>query len=107
MGLEDQVAVKRAADEHPDGLVVLLGTPDVESTQTLAQTVVSGDPSYAGPLAGVPLGLPVFHVFEPTIKQQIPAEIYEAQVALSELALDREGILAGLEQARQEQAGRV
>ena len=104
MGLEDQVAVKRVAEEHPDGLVVLLGTPDVESTQTLAQTVVSGDPSYAGPLAGVPLGLPVFHVFESEIKAQVAPEIYQAQVGLSELALDREGILAGLSQVRQEQA---
>ena len=59
MGLEDQAAVKRVADEHGSGVVVLLGTPDAESTQTLAQTVVAGDPSYAGPLAGVPLGLPV------------------------------------------------
>ena len=65
MGLEDQAAVKRVADEHGNGVVVLLGTPDAESTQTLAQTVVAGDPSYAGPLAGVPLGLPVLHVFEP------------------------------------------
>ena len=38
MGLEDQAAVKRVADEHGSGVVVLLGTPDAESTQTLAQT---------------------------------------------------------------------
>jgi betaine reductase len=107
MGLEDQAAVKRAAEEHGGGAVVLLGTPDVESTQTLAQTVVSGDPSYAGPLAGVPLGLPVFHVFEPDIKQQIPPAVYEAQVALSEIALDREGILAGLAELRRTPAARA
>ena len=69
MGLEDQAAVKRVADEHGSGVVVLLGTPDAESTQTLAQTVVAGDPSYAGPLAGVPLGLPVLHVFEDAVKE--------------------------------------
>ena len=33
MGLEDQAAVKRVAEEHRD-VVVLLGTPDAESTQT-------------------------------------------------------------------------
>ena len=82
MGLEDQAAVKRVADEHGSGVVVLLGTPDAESTQTLAQTVVAGDPSYAGPLAGVPLGLPVFHVFEPEVRDQVPGDVYEAQVAL-------------------------
>src|SRR5436309_2095221 len=41
MGLEDQAAVKRVADEHGNDVVVLLGTPDAESTQTLAQTVVT------------------------------------------------------------------
>jgi betaine reductase len=101
MGLEDQAAVKRVADEHGDGVVVLLGTPDAESTQTLAQTVVTGDPSYAGPLAGVPLGLPVFHVFEPAIKAQIPGDVYEAQIALMEMSLESEGILAGLREVRQ------
>ena len=100
MGLEDQAAVKRVADEHGSGVVVLLGTPDAESTQTLAQTVVTGDPSYAGPLAGVPLGLPVFHVFEPEVRDQVPADVYEAQAALMEMSLDRDAILAGLREAR-------
>src|SRR4030095_6174434 len=100
MGLEDQAAVKRVADEHGSGVVVLLGTPDAESTQTLAQTVVAGDPSYAGPLAGVPLGLPVFHVFEPEVRDQVPGDVYEAQVALMEMSLDRDAILTGLREAR-------
>ena len=100
MGLEDQAAVKRVADELGSGVVVLLGTPDAESTQTLAQTVVAGDPSYAGPLAGVPLGLPVFHVFEPAIKAQIPGDVYEAQVALMEMSLDAEAIQGGLREVR-------
>jgi glycine reductase len=100
MGLEDQAAVKRVADEHGSGVVVLLGTPDAESTQTLAQTVVAGDPSYAGPLAGVPLGLPVLHVFESQVKDQVPPDVYEAQVALMEMSLDRDAILGGLQEAR-------
>lgn len=100
MGLEDQAAVKRVADEHGNGVVVLLGTPDTESTRTLASTVVTGDPSFAGPLAGVPLGLPVFHIFEPDIKQQVPADVYEAQVALMAMSLDADGILAGLREVR-------
>jgi betaine reductase len=104
MGLEDQGAVKRVADEFGDGVVVLLGTPDVESTRTLAETVVTGDPSFAGPLAGVPLGLPVFHIFEPAIKMQVPSDLYEAQVGLMELSLDAPGIQAALSTVR-EQAG--
>jgi len=100
MGLEDQAAVKRVAEEHRD-VVVLLGTPDAESTQTLAQTVVAGDPSYAGPLAGVPLGLPVFHVFEPEIKRQVAGEVYDAQAALMEMSLETDKILAGLREVRE------
>ena len=86
--------------------MVLLGTPDTESTQTLARTVVTGDPSFAGPLAGVPLGLPVFHVFEPDIRDQIPADVYEAQVALMAMSLDCDGILAGLRVVRASEAVR-
>jgi betaine reductase len=104
MGLEDQAAVKRVADEHRGGVVVLLGTPDAESTQTLARTVVTGDPTFAGPLAGVPLGLPVFHVFEPEIREQIPADVYESQVALMEMSLESERILAGLRDVRVSEA---
>ncbi len=100
MGLEDQAAVKRVAEEHGSDVVVLLGTPDAESTQTLAQTVVTGDPSYAGPLAGVPLGLPVVHVFEPDVKAQIPSDVYETQVVVMEMSLDRDAIIAGVREAR-------
>jgi betaine reductase len=95
MALEDQAAVKRVAEEQK-GAVVLLGTPDVESTRTLAETVMTGDPSFAGPLAGVPLGLPVFHIFEPGIKGQVPPEVYEAQVGLMEISLDAPGIVSAL-----------
>jgi hypothetical protein len=43
----------------------------------------------------------VFHVFEPQVKAQVPGEVYESQVALMEMSLDREAILAGLREARQ------
>ena len=68
----------------------------LENQAALAQTVVAGDPSYAGPLAGVPLGLPVFHVFEPEVRDQVPGDVYEAQAALMEMSLDRDAILNGL-----------
>ena len=96
---------QRVADEHGSDVVVLLGTPDAESTQTLAQTVVAGDPSYAGPLAGVPLGHPVFHVFEPGVRDQVPGDVDEAQVALMEMSLERDAILVGLREARRGDLG--
>ena len=102
MGLEDQAAVKRVADEHGSDVVVLLGTPDAESTQTLAQTVVAGDPSYAGPLAGVPLGLPVFHVLEPEIVNQLPAEVFAEQLQMAALTLETEPIFEVVQRIRSE-----
>src|SRR5262249_47368223 len=100
MGLEDQAAVKRVADEHGSDVVVLLGTPDAESTQTLAQTVVAGDPSYPGPLAGVPWGLPVFLVYGPEAGGEVRGDGYEAQAALWEIGLARAAFPAGRREAR-------
>jgi hypothetical protein len=42
----------------------------------------------------------VLHVFEPEVKDQVPADVYEAQVALMEMSLDSEAILGGLREAR-------
>jgi Glycine reductase complex selenoprotein A len=42
----------------------------------------------------------VLHVFEPEVRDQVPAEVCEAQVALMEMNLDREAILGGLREAR-------
>ena len=47
---------------------MVLGSPDANSAELYAETVTHGDPSWAGPLAGVPLGLPVYHVVEPWLK---------------------------------------
>ena len=38
---------------QPDELLVLLGTPNAESSRLYAMTVTEGDPSWAGALAGV------------------------------------------------------
>ena len=76
------------------------GAMRLENQAALAQIVVAGDRSYAGPLVGVPLGLPVLHVFEPEVRDQVPGDVYEAQVALMEMSLNRDAILAGLREAR-------
>ncbi len=75
-----------------DDLVVLLGTPNPESTDLFAETLREGDPSFAGALAGVRLGLPIFHITEPEVRAQIPEDVYEAQVGLAETVLDVEAI---------------
>ena len=47
-----------------------------------------GDPTWAGPLAGVALGLPVYHIIEPEIKAQIDPACYEQHLKLMDIALD-------------------
>jgi hypothetical protein len=66
----------------------------------IALTLTQGDPSYAGPLAGVPLGLPVYHILEDEVKQAIPPEVYEREIGPMELVLDAPGIVGALARAR-------
>ena len=70
MDLNSQEVIKRLADEHgADNLVVILGAPDDESAEIAAETVVLGDPTYAGALAETQLGLSVYHVLEEDVPQ--------------------------------------
>ena len=57
-------------------MVVLLGTPNAESSRLYGLTVTQGDPAWAGVLAGVSLGLDVYHIAEPEIKAQVDAALY-------------------------------
>ena len=83
-----------------DDMVVLLGTPNVESSRLYALTVTEGDPAWAGVLAGVNLHLPVYHISEPEIKSQIDPDVYEKQVGIAELVLETEEIKDALQQVR-------
>ena len=62
--------------------------------------MVSGDPSWAGPLAGVALGLPVYHIMEPILKAQIDPAVYKEHLELMEIALDVERIGQALDKVR-------
>ena len=53
----------------------MLGSPNADSSALYAETVVNGDPAWVGPLAGVAMNLPVFHILEPEIKNQIRTEL--------------------------------
>lgn len=86
-------------------LVVLLGTPTPASSRLYALTVTDGDPTWAGPLAGEALGLPVFHVIEPEVKAQVDEQVYQAEVGITELALeDPDQIVAAVREVRSGQA---
>ena len=73
---------------EPADVVVLLGTPTEDSSRLYAMTVTSGDPSWAGALAGVALGLPTYHITEDAVKAQITPDDYDEHVALMAMAMD-------------------
>ena len=78
----------------------MLGAPDADSAELYAETVMHGDPTWVGPLAGVALELPVYHILEPELKEQIDPEVYEKHLALMEIALDVDGISQALSKYR-------
>ena len=80
--------------------MVLLGTPTPDSSKLFALTVTQGDPTWAGPLAGEALGLPVYHITEPEIKDQIESSVYESEVGLADVMLDVEEIAEAVRQVR-------
>ncbi len=102
MDLEDQGIIKKAVDDNgTENLVVVLGSPDAESAEIYAETVTQGDPTFAGPLAGVSLGLPVYHILEDRIKDLVDSETYQQQVGMMEFVLNKEAITAAMEKFRQ------
>ncbi len=101
MDLSTQETIKRLVDEHgSDSLLVLLGAPDAESAGIAAETVVLGDPSWAGPLAGVQLGLPVYHVLEDELRSAVPEEVWEEQVGLMVDVLEVDAIAEAVREFR-------
>ncbi|PWW20251.1 glycine reductase complex selenoprotein A [Cytobacillus oceanisediminis] len=97
-----QEKLKQAAEKYGnENVIVILGSPDEDSADIFAETVTVGDPTYAGPLAGIALGLSVYHILEDEIKDQFPEEIYQDQIGLMELSLDKESICNAIEQARE------
>ena len=96
----DQATIQRLAEQH-EGIVVLLGAADPEAIEVAAETVTVGDPSFVGPLAGVPLGLHVFHILEEDVKAQVEADVWDRQLALLEVALDVDDIRATMVTVRE------
>ena len=95
MDPENQGKIQSLVDEHgADNVVVVLGAADLEAIEVAAETVTMGDPAYVGPLAGVPLGLPVVHILEEDVKEQIDPSIYDDQVGLLEMTLDVDAVRA-------------
>jgi glycine/sarcosine/betaine reductase complex component A len=87
MDLENQKRVLDLSEKYgKENVVVVLGTAEAESAGLTAETVSAGDPTFAGPLAGVSLGLVVYHVFE--LKEEFDAQVYDEQCGMMEMVLD-------------------
>jgi glycine/sarcosine/betaine reductase complex component A len=103
MDPENQGLIKRLAEElGSEDLVVILGAADAEAVEVAAETLREGDPAFVGPLAGVQLGLAVFHIFEDAIKEQVDTSVYEEHIGFFELTFDTEAIKSAMRRARSE-----
>ena len=78
--------MKRLAEEHgSDELVVVFGLNEPANLRIMASTFKNGDPSYAGALGGVALGLPSYHILE--LADEVPEEVWREQMAMKELEI--------------------
>jgi glycine/sarcosine/betaine reductase complex component A len=66
----------------------VLGNGEANGVEVFAETVTEGDPSYAGPLAGVSLKIPVYHVLEDEVMAEVPENLRDEMLQLSSLVID-------------------
>ena len=103
MDLENQNRVKEAVDKYgAENIIVLLGGGEAETAGLAAETVTAGDPTWAGPLAGVSLGLKVYHALDPEFKESVDADVYDEQIGMMEIVLDVDAITSEIKAIRDE-----
>lgn len=101
MDLEIQQRVKDLTEKYgAENVVVMLGGAEAEASGLSAETVSAGDPTYAGPLAGIALGLGVYHVVEPEVKNEFDAAVYDEQCGMMEMVLDVDAIISEVKTVR-------
>jgi betaine reductase len=102
MNFENQGVIKRLADQYgSENLAVVLGNSESSGVEVFAETVTQGDPSYAGPLAGVSLKIPVYHVLEEDVMAVVPEAIRDEKLQLSSMVIDMEPMRQVLQAARE------
>ena len=98
MDPENQTQVKNIAETAErdkvsrSDIIVVLGASDLDGVMISAETVTSGDPSFSGPLAGVSLGLPVYHILEPEVRAAVPENVYAENIGIWALVVEPEKI---------------
>ena len=103
MDLENQNRVKTLTDKYgAENMLILLGAAEAESAGLAAETVTNGDPTFAGPLAGVQLGLKVYHAVEPEFKDNVDADVYDEQIGMMEMVLEVDSIIEEMSSIREQ-----
>ena len=103
MDLENQKRVKDFAEQYgAENIVVVLGAAEGEAAGLAAETVTAGDPTFAGPLAGVQLVLSVFHVCETEIKDEVDSSVYDDQISMMEMVMDVDDIAKEMSSIREQ-----
>lgn len=89
MDLEGQGRIRQVVEQVGSAdVVAVLGANSTTAVEMTALTLKSGDPSYAGPLAGIALGIPSYHILEAEIVEQIDPALVERELALPAMAMD-------------------
>lgn len=103
MDLENQNRVKNMTDQYgAENIIVLLGAAEAEASGLAAETVTNGDPTFAGSLAGVQLGLRVYHVVEQEFKEAVDEKVYDDQIGMMEMVLDVDSIIDEMRSIREQ-----
>lgn len=103
MDLEIQNRVKELTEKYgAESIVVVLGGSEAEASGLSAETVSAGDPTFAGPLAGIELGLAVYHMVEPEVKDECDAAVYDEQCGMMEMVLDVDAIIEEVKSVRKQ-----
>lgn len=103
MDLENQKRVKDLTEKYgAENMLVLVGGGEAESVGLAAETVTAGDPTFAGPLAGVQLGLKVYHPVEEEFKSAVDSDVYDDQIGMMEMVLDVDEIVESVKSMRDE-----
>jgi len=101
MDLENQKRVKEFSEQYgPENVIVVIGAAEGEAAGLAAETVTAGDPTFAGPLTGVSLGLGVYHVCEEAVKSEVDESVYDEQVSMMEMVLDVDDIAREMDAIR-------
>jgi len=101
MDLENQKRVKDFSEQYgPENVIVIIGAAEGEAAGIAAETVTAGDPTFAGPLTGVSLGLGVYHICEDVIKSEVDEGVYDEQVSMMEMVLSVDEITSEMESIR-------